>query len=137
MEEALTFILSVIISTVIIAIIIQHSYEVKIKKHELKLIKYIALGDELAKLAAKVPDNKSLMSHLNGALFFSSDEVVKEVLNFNEIFTKAEKDAKEAGQATIQIPSKDIKPLMIAIRNELDLKSNSIKEKELKFFQVP
>lgn len=90
------------------------------------------LVEELAKFATNDPDYTSLMSSLNEALFFASDEVVGEILEFNKKVAQLQADADGKG---FHIPFADMQPLVVAIRKELYLKSKSIDKKGLTFFQ--
>lgn len=135
--EILHIILSTIVSVGIIAIIIQYHYDKKIKKHEIKLERYIALGEELSKLTANVPEYDKLNPLLNGTYFFSSENVVKEVSSFNKLFTRKRKEAESKNIKSFQIKSTDLKPLIIAIRKELDLNNDYIKKEKVSFFKKP
>ena len=127
-------IISTIISTGIITVFINHWYDKKLKTNEIKLQKYLGLNEELAKLVGNTPDYDKLRLCLNEALLFTSDDTMKEILKFNKIFT--EKRENRSGN-NIQIEAQDLEPLIIAIRNDLYLKSGSITEEGLRFFQKP
>ena len=129
--EVLEIIISTLISSGIIGIIIKQNYDKQLRAHELKLGKYLELTKELSKLISNTPDWTNLAILLNEALLFSSDEVAREILNFNELFTSKQADAK--GQDFL-ITANDLKPLIIKIRSDLYLKSQLIEEKELVFF---
>lgn len=88
---------------------------------------------ELSKLMGSEADFDKLRPLLNGALLFSSDRVVSEILNFNEAFTHARDAAR--GSLNFQMTAEQIAPLVIAIRKDLYLKSSSLRRKELRFFQ--
>ena len=109
----------------------------KIQKHEIKLKRYIALGEELSKLTANIPEYDRLNPLLNGTYFFSSENVVKEVSAFNKLFTRKRKEAGMKGIKSFQIQSRDLKPLIIAIRKELDLDYDYIEKEEVSFFMKP
>lgn len=130
----LEIITSTIISTGFIAALIHHHYDKKLKVHELKLNKYLPLIEELAKLVGNMPDHEKLLPALNEALLFASNAVVKEILKFNKVFTEKRKQTI-AGK--FQISADDLKPLLVAIRGDLYLKSSSIDEEGLTFFQKP
>lgn len=130
----LEIIISTLVSTGFIAALIHHHYDKKLKTHELKLNKYLPLIEELAKLVGNTPDYEKLLPSLNEALLFASDDAVKEILKFNKVFTEKRKGATEG---KFQLSADDIKPLLISIRKDLDLKSSSIDEDGLTFFQKP
>ena len=112
-------------------IILKQNYDKQLKAHELKLTKYLELIKELSKLSSNIPDWKNLAILLNEALLFSSDEVAREILNFNELYTRKQEFSN--GQDFL-ITANDLKPLIIQIRNDLYLKSKLMKKKELAFF---
>jgi len=127
---------STLVSSGVIAILITHHYDKKLQSHELKLEKYIVLADELAKFTANQGDMNKLGILLNGALIYSSEDVVREILIFNDKFTVARNNRdKETNQ--FQITAEQIRPLIGAIRTELDLDSDIFKEKDLRFFMKP
>ncbi len=132
MNNIIEIIISTIISTGIIAGVINYWFDKKLRTHEIKLKKYIELIEELAKLIGSEANWDDLRPLLNEALLFASDNVVKEILKFNIRFNDKSKDAKEG---KFQMTEKDIQPLIIAIREELYLKSKSIKESGLTFFR--
>lgn len=127
-------ILSTLISTGLITAFLSHLYDKKLRTHEIKIQKYIKLIEELAKLSGNEPDWNQLRTFLNEALLFASDEVVKEILEFNRKFTE-QRQAASGGD--FQMTAKDLQPLVIAIRKDLYLKSSSIDKKGLTFFQKP
>jgi len=129
--EIFQIIISTIISTGIIAAFINHHYDKKIKAHELKLNKYMALIDELAKVTAKQANFEKLSPMLNGALLYASDDVVRQILLFNQIFAEA------LNKKDTEITADKIRPLFEAIREELYLKSDAFKNLELRFFSSP
>ena len=92
------------------------------------------LIEELSKLSANEPDWINLRCELNASLTFGSDQVVLEILKFNDEFTKAEKNISPSSDI-FQISSETIKPVIIAIRKDLYLKSKSLNDRELRFFQ--
>lgn len=132
--EILKTIAFMIVSTGIIAIFIKHQYEKKTKKLEIKLKKYIALGEELSKLTANIPNHDKLNPLLNSVYFFSSENVVKKVSEFNKLYTDKRNEAENNGSPTLQITSEDLKPLIVAIRKELDLDSDYIENEKINFF---
>ncbi|MBI3573209.1 MAG: hypothetical protein HY092_03350 [Candidatus Kerfeldbacteria bacterium] len=132
--KALPIILPTVISTGIVSVFISHYYDKKIKTHEIKLAKYISLVEELAKMVGNMPDFSRLIPLLNEALLFGSDGVVREILNFNKAFTQ--KQSSSAGDFYIDF-SQTLKPLIIEIRKDLYLKSTSIEDLGLVFFQKP
>lgn len=127
-------IISIIISTGIVAVFINHLYDKKLKTHEIKLQKYFNLINELAMLVGNTPNYDKLRMCLNEALLFTSDDVVKEILKFNKIFTEKRGNG---GCDNFQIEALYLKPLIIAIRKDLYLKSKSILKEDLRFFQIP
>lgn len=127
-------VIATVISTGIIAAFINHQYDKKLKTHEIKLQKYLGLIEQLTKLAGNETDCDNLRKYLNEALLFASDDVVKEILKFNKVFT--EKRQIRSGN-TVQMEAKDVELLIIAIRGDLDLKSESIIKEGLRFFQKP
>ncbi len=127
-------IISTVISTGIITAFISHWYDKKLKTHEIKLQKYIDLNKELAELVGNTPDYDKLRLCLNEALLFTSNDVVKEILKFNKIFTER-REARSGDN--FQIEARDLESLIIAIRKDLDLKSESIIKEGLRFFQKP
>lgn len=127
-------ILSTLISTGLITAFLSHLYDKKLRTHEIKIQKYIKLIEELAKFTGNEPDWGQLRIFLNQALLFASDEVVWEILEFNEKFTEQSKVAKDGN---FQMTAEDLQPLVIAIRKDLYLKSKSIYERGLNFFQKP
>ncbi|HLD30932.1 MAG TPA: hypothetical protein VJB41_01915 [Patescibacteria group bacterium] len=130
----LEIIISTLISTGFIAALIHHHYDKKLKTHELKLNRYLPLIEELVKLVGNTPDYAKLLPVLNEALLFASNDTVKEILKFNKVFTEKRKKATEG---KFQLSSDDIKPLLVSIRRDLDLKSSAIDEEGLTFFQKP
>ena len=130
----LEIIISTAISTGFVAVFISHYYNKKLKTHEMKLNKYLLLIEELAKLTSNTPDFGKLLPLLNEALLFASDDVVKEILKFNKVFCEKRNQAKEN---KFQISADDLKPLVVSIRKDLYLKSSSIDEEGLAFFQKP
>lgn len=127
-------IVSTLISTGLITALVTHLYEKRLRTHEIKVGKYIILVEELAKLVGEEPNWDRLRVSLNEALLFASDNVVKQILNFNAKFTHAQ---KVAGGQNFQMSATDIQPLIIAIREDLYLKSKSIEKNGLIFFQKP
>ena len=130
----LEIIISTLISTGFTAALIHHHYDKKLKTHELKLNRYLPLIEELVKLVGNTPDYAKLLPVLNEALLFASNDTVKEILKFNKVFTEKRKKATEG---KFQLSSDDIKPLLVSIRRDLDLKSSAIDEEGLTFFQKP
>jgi len=133
----LQMVLTTIISTGVVAIFIQHHYDKKIRKHDLKIEKYILLGEELSRLMANNPDLSKLHAALNSTYVFSSEDVVKEVLSFNEVITNKRVAAKKQGQERFQLSAQELVPLIKAIRKELGLGSDCIKEEKISFFMGP
>jgi len=129
--------ISTLISTGVITIILQHNFDKKIRTHELKLEKYFTLIEELSKLTGTGTGDEKLLNILNSTLFFSSDNVCREILRFNKVFTEKREDAVRKNSVYVSMTEKDIKPLIKAIRTELYLKSQSIDEEGLRFFQKP
>ncbi|MDO8600392.1 MAG: hypothetical protein Q7R73_02100 [bacterium] len=127
-------ILSTLISTGLITAFLSHLYDKKLRTHEIKIQKYIKLIEELAKFTGNEPDWGQLRIFLNEALLFASDEVVGEILEFNKKFTE---QSKTAENGNFQMTAGDLQPLVVAIRKDLYLKSKSIDEKGLTFFQKP
>lgn len=132
--DLLQSVISVLVSTGVLAIIIHYHYDKKLKTHELKLKKYITLAEDLARLVGNDPNYDKLLFSLNEAILFASDNVVKEILRFNKVFTER-RNARIAD--SFQITENDLKPLIVAIRKELYLKSKSIDKEGLRFFQKP
>ena len=131
MNNIIEIIISTIISTGIIAGVINYWFDKKLRTHEIKLKKYIKLIEELAKLMGSEANWNELRPLLNEALLFASNNVVKEILEFNNLYKEKSKNVKNN---KFQMTNKDIQPLVIAIRKDLYLKSKSIKENGLKFF---
>lgn len=127
-------IISTAISTGIIAVFINHWYDKKLRTHEIKIQKYIKLGEELAKLTGNEADWDQLRASLNEGFFFASDEVVGEILEFNKKFTQQKQNASSGN---FQMTARDLQPLIIAVRKDLYLKSKSIDKNGLTFFQKP
>lgn len=134
--EIVEIIISTIISTGIITAFISHQYDKKIKAHELKLDRYMALIDVLSKVTANQEGFEKLCPLLNGALLYASDEVVLEILLLNQVFTKAQ-ESKKPGNNNFQITFEQMRPLFEAIRKDLYLGSNAFKKIELRFFMKP
>ncbi len=132
--DILQIVTSTIVSTGILAALIHHHYDKKLRAHELKLQKYLELGEEIAKLVGNMPNYDRLLPLLNETLLFASDDVVAEILKFNQVFTERR---KQGTGNTFRLSATDVTPLIVAIRSELDLKSNSIKKEGLTFFQKP
>ncbi len=105
-------------------------------KLKFKTEKYSALIKALSNFLDNDSGEHNLLA-LNEAIFFSSDEVVREIKKFNKLFTEKRVSSVNTGQSKIQITSEDLKPLIKAIRTELNLKSRSIDEGKLSFFQKP
>jgi hypothetical protein len=135
-SQFIQIVISTIVSTGIIAGFINYHYDKKIKAHEMKLEKYVALIDELAKVTANQADFDKLGVMLNGTLLYASDDVVREILLFNVVFAKA-RNERETGSSHFQITAEQMRPLFEAIRKELYLKSDAFKDVELRFFQKP
>ena len=133
--DIVTTIISTVISTGVISAIFHHYYDKKIRTHELKLQKYFDLIEELSKLVEGTAEEDKMRRILNDALFFSSDKVVREILIFNKLFTKHRNESIADKNTTVRIDAEDITPLVKAIRTELYLKSESIDEEGLRFFQ--
>jgi len=127
-------ILSTLISAGFVTAILVHWYDKKLRTHEVKVGKYIKLTEELAKFVSREPDWEKLRTLLNEALLFASDEVVEQILEFNKKFTAS---SKAANGRDFQMSASDLQPLVIAIRKDLYLKSESIKKLGLTFFQKP
>lgn len=127
-------IISTLISTGLITAFLSHLYDKKLRTHEIKIQKYMWLIKELAKFAGNQPDWDGLRRSLNEALLFASDKVVGEILEFNKEFTKQRKAAEGKD---FSMTAEDMQPLIVAIRKDLYLKSKSIDEKGLTFFQKP
>ena len=130
----LQIVISTIVSTGILAAFIHHHYDKKLRAHELKLQKYLELGEEIAKLVGNMPNYDKLLLLLNEALLFASDDVVEKILKFNRLFTERR---KQSTGDTFQLTAADVTPLIVAIRSELDLTSTSIEKEGLTFFQKP
>lgn len=130
--DILQIIISTVISTGILAVFINHWYDKKLKTHEIKLEKYLYLIEQLAKLAGNETLDDNFRKYLNEALLFTSDNVVKEILKFNKVFTEKR---KVGNGNTFRMEAKDMELLIIAIRKDLDLKSKSIIKEGLRFFQ--
>ena len=88
----------------------------------------MVLIDELSKLTSNEADWTKLRFELNATLSYGSDNVVKEVLAFNDVFTEA------ISKKPARITAEQLKPLIIAIRNDLYLESDSLEERNLRFF---
>ena len=132
--DILQIIIYTVISTGVLTAFISYNFDKKIKTHELKLQKYFELIEEISKLLENNPNYDALRRILNDALFFSSDNVCREILKFNKMFTKKREEAKGTN---FQMSEDDIKPLIKAIRKDLNLKSKSIDKEGLRFFQKP
>mgnify|MGYP001577506914 CR=1 FL=1 len=132
--DIIQIIISIVISTGVATVFINHWYDKKLRTHEIKIKKYIKLGEELAKLTGNEADWDQLRASLNEGFFFASDEVIGEILEFNRKFTKGR---ESASGGNFQMTAKDLQPLIVAIRKDLYLKSKSIEEKGLTFFQKP
>ena len=132
--DIIQIVISTVISTGIVAVFINHWYDKKLRTHEIKIQKYIKLGEELAKLTGNEADWNQLRASLNEGFFFASDEVVGEILEFNKKFTETRKTATNG---KFQMTAKDLQPLIIAVRKDLYLKSKSIDKNGLSFFQKP
>jgi len=130
-------VLSTLISTGVITVLLSHWYDKKLRTHEIKLQKYISLTEVLAKFVGNEENIwEQLRKCFNEALLFASDDVVREILEFNKKFTAVRKtEGMKSGN--LQMSATDIEPLVIAIRKDLDLKSRSIDEIGLTFFQKP
>lgn len=126
--------ISIVISTGLVTAFLSHWHDKKLRAHEIKIKKYFELIAELAKLVANEKDWEGLRRSLNEALLFASDEVVGEILEFNKKFTERSKTAENGH---FQMTAEDLQPLIIAIRKDLYLKSKSIDERGLTFFQKP
>ena len=72
-------------------------------------------------------DKNKLSSSLNAALFFASDDAVREILKYGKLL-------RSQGPAPHVVTNKEIQPLVKAIRKDLYLKSKSIDEEGLSFF---
>lgn len=132
MDSIIEIIISTIISTGIIAGIIKYWFDKKLSTHEIKLKKYTKLAEELAKLVGNEANWDKLRPLLNETLLFASNDVVKEILEFNNLYDEKSNNAENG---RFQMTNKDIQPLFISIRKELHLKSKSVEESGLKFFR--
>lgn len=130
----ITGVVSILVSSGIIAGIMHHYSDKRMRTYEVKLQKYSALIEELGKLASNIPDYNKLFPLLNSALFFASDEVVGEILKFNKAFRMAQ-EGSQSNNVTL-IPEREIRSLVMAIRNEFYLKSDAIQKEGLWFFIV-
>ncbi|OGE88015.1 MAG: hypothetical protein A3J07_01970 [Candidatus Doudnabacteria bacterium RIFCSPLOWO2_02_FULL_49_13] len=102
-----------------------------------KAERYSKLIEPLSAFLSNNPEEHTLIV-LNDTFFFSSDNVVREVLKFNKLYNQREKQFSEGRQGKIiQLTAEDVKPLIKAIRNEFGLESKSLDEEELRFFQKP
>jgi len=115
---------------------VQHEYSKKIKSYDLKISHYKEVAKQLSLAYANKVNPEEFCLTLNETLILSSDNVVREVLNFNKLYTEKKEKVKKEGRSTIEITKNDIKPLFIAIREELNLTSKSIEEMGLNFFQI-
>ena len=68
--------ISTVLTTGLISLFLSHLYDKKLHTHEIKILKYFTLIEELAKFVGNNPDYDQLMASLNEALLFASDEVV-------------------------------------------------------------
>lgn len=132
--DILFWIISTIISTGIISAFIHQFYEKRIKTHDYKLDHYTELIEQLSRLTENNADWDKLRTALNSALFYASDSVVREVLDFNERFTTAR---TSAASRRFQMTANDVQGMIKAIRKDLFLCSRAIDEKGLRFFQKP
>lgn len=141
-ENALAILIGTVISTglvsTVITLVIQHHYDEKLHSHELKLERYMSLIDELSKLTAQQPDWDKLRLQLNAALCFSSDEVAAQILLLNNeltpIFEAIREDRKQGKDNPHLLPGEKIKPLILAIREDLFLSSDKLEGMDLRFF---
>ncbi len=133
-QPVVQVVISTLISTGVITAFLHHFYDKRIRTHERKNNNYFALIEQLSKFVSKKPDFDKLHENLNNALFFASDKVVVEILKFNKLVTERRQESSKAGQNSYQIMGNDLKPLIMAIRKELYLKSKSLKTEEISFF---
>jgi hypothetical protein len=104
-------------------------------KLKFKTEKYSVLIKSLSNFFDNDSSEHNLLA-LNEALFFASDNVVREIQKFNKLYTAKQSEGSAEKKET-HITSEDLKPLIKAIRTELNLESDSIDEGELRFFQKP
>jgi len=130
--------IATLFSAGLITVFIQHHYDKKLRTHELKLERYMSLIDELSKLMARQPDWSELGKQLNAALLFSSDEVATEILALNveltPIFESLQQEKKQGKKGSHKVPAETIKPLFLAIRDDLFLSSDKLEEMDFRFF---
>ena len=101
-----------------------------------KAERYSKLIEPLSAFLSNNPKEHNLIV-LNETFFFSSEGVVREVLKFVKLYNQREILAKSQSEKIIRITAEDVKPLITAIRTEFGLKSKSLDEEELRFFQKP
>ena len=131
----LQVVLDLIVGIGIITIIFQHGYDKKLKGYEIKLGKYLEMSEQISDILSGLHKPDKFATIMNSALIFSSDKVVKEIQKFNQLYTKKQKKAVEEN-VDFEITTEDFKPLIIAIRKDLYLKSKSIKKGNLRIFKL-
>lgn len=133
-KQALNVLISTVISTGLIGAVVSYQADRKLRSHELKLEKYSALGQELAKLASNNADPKKLDELLNGALIFGSEEVASSVLSLNKKLRDGTIAIKEGSPF---ISRNELVPIFKAIRTDLGESSSFLDNQEdIWFFQM-
>jgi hypothetical protein len=120
-------VIATIISTGLITVYLQHNFDKKLRTHELKVERYLALIDALSNWAAYGPASRDLPVQINAALCYSSDEVAVALLDLGQ----------EMNGSAREIPATAFKPLVLAIRRDLYLSSAGLEERDLHFFTLP
>ncbi|MBI4146781.1 hypothetical protein HY489_05585 [Candidatus Woesearchaeota archaeon] len=111
-----------LVSLGIVAAYLKFFHEKRMRAYELKLQKYLDVAKPLATVYGGQPserDLKDACQKLNELYFFSSPDVVEELVKLNNKIKKGK-----------QPYTQDIKHLIIAIRKDLGLKSKAIEKDE-------
>jgi len=114
--------------------LVTYFMEKKLRAYELKLQKYLEIGTALVSIpiSGKISDDE--MKTLNGALVFGSNEVATEMLNLIHLIEEKESTPAAQGESK-DVTADEFKPLLFAIRKDLNLQSScSLRSKTLRFF---
>lgn len=117
--------------------LVTHFSTRKLKTYEIKLKKYLQLGNTIAQMPVTGLDDEA-RTVFNEALIFGSDEVASETLKLIRLLrdrqNKKESIKTEDGEDAL-LAVEELKPLLIAIRADLGLTSCKLGQQKLRFFR--
>lgn len=132
-EIALTVLLTSGLTS-IISLFISKNIQLEVSSYQLKLEKYSALGEELAKVASNDFNPKSFDQALNGSLVFASPKVVFAIQN---LLTKMGGNKLPIDANGSQIIYRDeLMPIIMAIREDLGESNVGFQKNNLWFSQT-